>query len=411
MNAEIIAVGSELLLGQIVNTNARFLSQKLAELGINVFFHTAVGDNPSRLLSAVEIAQKRADILIFTGGLGPTKDDLTKETVAHLLGCELIYSEDSLKSIHAHFSKVNRVMTENNKRQATVFDGSSVFLNSHGMAPGFAYEYFGKIFIFLPGPPSEMEPMVIESVVPFLVNLLGVKGRIVSRVLRFFGIGEAELETRILDLLEKQSNPTIAPLANDGEVTLRLTANGLEDNIILSLLDSTEKQILDRVGEYFYGYNQTTLLENFFQLLKERNLTISAAESLTGGLFQQELTSIPGARAVFKGGLVTYSNEVKTSILGVKEETIQQHGVVSLACAAEMADCIREKFNTDIGISFTGVAGPDELEGKPVGLVFIGISMVGKETIVKKLQLGSIRDLNRIRTIKNAYHILLQLIK
>jgi nicotinamide-nucleotide amidase len=411
MNAEIIAVGSELLLGQIVNTNARFLSQKLAEIGINVFYHTAVGDNPSRLLSAVEIAKERADILIFTGGLGPTKDDLTKETVAHLLGCRLVYSDYALKGIQAHFNKVNRIMTENNKKQATVFDGSSVFLNRHGMAPGFAYENSGKTYIFLPGPPSEMEPMVVENVVPFLVNLLTVEGKIVSRVLRFFGIGEAELETRILDLLEEQTNPTIAPLANDGEVTLRLTAFGLEDNIIHSLLDSAEKQIQERVGEYFYGYNQTTLLKKFFQTLKEKNLTISAAESLTGGLFQQELTSLPGASTVFKGGLVTYSNEVKISILGVKEETIKQHGVVSLACAAEMADCIREKFNTDIGISFTGVAGPTELEGKPVGLVYIGISMVGKETIVKKLQLGNIRGSNRIRTIKNAYHILLQLLK
>lgn len=411
MNAEIIAVGSELLLGQIVNTNARFLSQKLAELGINIYFHTVVGDNPARLLSAVKIAEERADILIFTGGLGPTKDDLTKETVAQYLSCKLVYSVESIEIIEAHFKKVNRVMTENNKKQATVFEGSTVFFNNHGMAPGFVYKVSGKAYVFLPGPPSEMEPMVIESLIPYLNNLLGVEGKIVSRVMRFFGIGEAELETQILDLLEGQTNPTIAPLANDGEVTLRLTASGSDDDCIISLLDETEKQIQDRLGNYFYGYNQITLLDKFFQTLKEKRLTISAAESLTGGLFQQEITSIPGASTLFKGGFVTYSNEAKISILGVKEETILAHGAVSNECAVEMADCIRAIFNTDIGISFTGVAGPDEIDGKPVGTVFIGISILGKETVVKQLNVGNKRDLNRIRSVKNAYHLILQQLK
>ncbi|MDF2556660.1 MAG: damage-inducible protein [Bacillales bacterium] len=411
MNAEIIAVGSELLLGQIVNTNARFLSQKLAEMGISIFFHTVVGDNPGRLLSAVKIAESRADIIIFTGGLGPTKDDLTKETVAEYLTCKLVYSNEALKSIEDYFKRVNRLMTENNKKQATVFEGSTVFTNKYGMAPGFAYRNTSKTYIFLPGPPSEMEPMVIESVIPYLNHLLESKGKIVSRVLRFFGIGEAELETRILDLLEGQTNPTIAPLANDGEVTLRLTANGSDDDFLKSLLDKTEQQIQNRLGNFFYGYNQTTLLEKVFLTLKEKNLTISAAESLTGGLFQQEITSIPGASNIFKGGVVTYSNEAKITILDVREATIMAHGVVSNECAIEMADCVREKFGTDIGISFTGVAGPEELEGKPVGTVYVGISILGKESIAIHLTLGNNRDLNRIRSVKNAYHLLIQQLK
>lgn len=411
MNAEIIAVGSELLLGQIVNTNARFLSQQLADLGINVYYHTVVGDNPDRLRSAIEIAERRADLIIFTGGLGPTKDDLTKETIARHLGKELVIDQDALASIEFYFQRTNRVMTENNRKQALVLEGAHILPNDHGMAPGMIVESNGHTYMLLPGPPKELEPMFNQYGSQALSSVSVDKEVIVSRVLRFFGIGEAALETEIMDLIDAQSNPTIAPLAGDGEVTLRLTAKHLDGKKAQELLDDMENTINQRVGEFLYGYDNTSLMEEVLKTLKTKKLTITAAESLTGGLFQQELTAISGASSVFNGGVVCYSNDVKQQLVQVRQETLETYGAVSEQCARELAENASNLLKTDIGISFTGVAGPEELEGKPVGTVYIGIAKKGRPTIVEKLILGGTREANRNRAVKFGCYFLLRTIK
>jgi len=411
MNAEIIAVGSELLLGQIVNTNARFLSENLAGLGINVFYHTVVGDNPDRLKTAIEIAENRSKIIIFTGGLGPTKDDLTKETIARHLGKKLVFDDTALASIEQYFNRVNRVMTENNRKQALVLEDSDVLPNDFGMAPGMVLEQGGHIYMLLPGPPKEMEPMFLHYGSQALALKTGVKEKIVSRVLRFFGIGEAALETEIMDLIDAQSNPTIAPLAGDGEVTLRLTAKHTDEKMALSMLDEIENKINHRVGEFLYGYDHDSLPEVLMKLLKKRNLTITAAESLTGGLFQQEVTAIPGASSIFNGGVVCYSNEVKHQVVKVKQKTLDTYGAVSEQCAIELAENISNIFGTDIGISFTGVAGPDELEGKPAGTVYIGIAIAGRPTMAEKLSINGSREAIRTRAVKYGCYYLMKHLK
>ena len=411
MNAEIIGVGSELLLGQIANTNAQFISSGLAEIGVNVYFHTVVGDNQERLRQAIETAEKRADLLIYTGGLGPTKDDLTKETVAEYIGKTLITDRDSMESIERYFEKIGRKMTENNRKQALVIEGAEVFPNHHGMAPGMAVSNGKCIHVLLPGPPSEMQPMYKDYLEPFLLKDMGRRERIESRVLRFFGIGESQLETDIEDILDAQTNPTIAPLAANGEVTLRITAKHETSAGAEKLIRHAEEEILNRVGDYFYGYNETTLMTEAIALLKEREWTISAAESLTGGMFQEELTRIPGAGLILKGGIVCYTNEAKQKLLKISDSTIKEHGVVSEACAIEMAVNIKNLLGSDVGISFTGVAGPDELEGNPVGTVFIGLSLPGREPFAKKLNLGGMREGNRVRSVKYGCHFLLHQLK
>jgi nicotinamide-nucleotide amidase len=411
MNAEIIAVGSELLLGQIVNTNARFISQHLAGIGINVFYHTVVGDNSDRLKLALEIAEKRSNLIVFTGGLGPTKDDLTKETIAKHMGKKLEIDQHALESIEQYFKKTNRVMTENNRKQALVFEGSHILPNENGMAPGMMVGNTEHIYMLLPGPPKEMEPMFLKFGIPALSEKVSTGGKIVSRVLRFYGIGEAALETEIDDLIEQQSNPTIAPLASDGEVTLRLTAKHQDTQTAHLMLDELENTINARVGQYFYGYDNSSLMEELMKILKEKKVTIAAAESLTGGMFQQGLTSFAGASSVVKGGVVCYTNEVKHQVLKVKKETIEKHGVVSKQCAKELAENVASLLSTDIGISFTGVAGPDELEGNAAGTVYIGFSIKGRETVVKKLMMGGTRGANRSRAVKYGCYYLLKHLK
>ncbi len=411
VNAEIIAVGSELLLGQIVNTNARFLSQQLAGLGIDVYYHTVVGDNPDRLKSAIKIAESRSKIIIFTGGLGPTKDDLTKETIARHIGTELVMNNEALETIEQYFKRTNRVMTENNRKQALILEGSQVLPNDQGMAPGMVLKTGGHIYMLLPGPPKEMEPMFLNYGSKELALLTGVKEQIVSRVLRFFGIGEAALETEILDIIDEQKNPTVAPLAGEGDVTLRLTAKHRDVMKAQAMLDEVEAKIRQRVGQFIYGYENTTLFFELANVLKERKWTITSAESLTGGLFQQEITSISGASSIFKGGIVCYSNEIKRDIVQVKQETLETYGAVSEECARELAENVVKIFGTDIGISFTGVAGPDELEGKPVGTIFIGIAIKGRPSIVEKIKLSGSRGANRNRAVRYGCYFLLKYLR
>ncbi|PLR77707.1 competence/damage-inducible protein A [Bacillus sp. V3-13] len=410
MNAEIIAVGSELLLGQIVNTNARFISRQLADMGINVFYHTVVGDNPARLEAAIKIAESRAQLIIFTGGLGPTKDDLTKETIARHLQKKLVIDEEALRSIEQYFERTKRAMTDNNRKQALILEDSQVLKNDHGMAPGMVLSTENHTYMLLPGPPKEMEPMFLKYGNAVLLGKLASQKVIASRVLRFFGIGESLLETQLEDLIEAQTNPTIAPLASDGECSIRLTASAATFDSAQLLLDEMEEKVLARAGEFFYGYDETSLMKELTKALKDQGLTIACAESLTGGMFQQELTSYPGAGSLLKGGVVCYTNEAKTDVLQVNKETIDKHGAVSRACAAELAENAANIFKSDIGISFTGVAGPEELEGNPVGTVYIGVSIKGKPAVVEKMQFGGGREANRIRAVKYGCHFLLKLL-
>lgn len=408
MDAEIIAVGSELLLGQIVNTNGRFLSQQFAEIGINVYYHTVVGDNERRLKQAIEIAESRANLIVFTGGLGPTKDDLTKETIARHLGKQLVFDEEALHSIEDFFSKTGRTMTENNKKQALVLEGCDVLRNDHGMAPGMILTKSGITYMLFPGPPKEMEPMFLSYGYANIHKKLENKDRIESKVLRFYGIGESLLETKIEDLLDNQTNPTIAPLAADGEVMLRITAKDESKEKCEALIAQVEADILRRVGPFYYGSDQTSLIQELVKELKEQERTIAVAESLTGGMFQEQLTTIPGVSHVFKGGVISYATEVKSKILHVSEATISTYGVISEQCALEMAANVRIELDSDVGLSFTGVAGPDEQEGKAVGTVFIGISYRDGRSHVEKLALSGSRAQIRIRSVKYGCHYLLR---
>ncbi|WP_273850429.1 competence/damage-inducible protein A [Guptibacillus spartinae] len=407
MNAEIIGIGSELLLGQIANTNAQFISKRLADLGINVFYHTVVGDNHERLKQAIEVAKTRSDLLVFTGGLGPTKDDLTKETIAETLNKKLVYNEEAMNTIQAYYDKTGAPMSENNRKQALVLDGAAVLRNDNGMAPGMALTENDHTYMLFPGPPKELYPMFTNYAEPYLLGQLKQGDTIVSRVLRFFGIGESRLETELEDLIDQQTNPTIAPLAGEWEVTLRLTAKADSKEEANKLIDETEKKINDRVGSFLYGYGETTLAKEVFAMLKDRNWSISTAESLTGGMFSQELTDLPGVSSLFYGGVVCYSNEVKREI-GVSNDTLKAYGAVSEECAIELARSVKARYKTDVGISFTGVAGPDSSEGKDAGTVYIGVAAPSGEKVVA-LNLAGNRNAIRKRTVKHGFNTLLKL--
>lgn len=407
MKAEIIGVGTELLLGQIANTNAQFLSEQLAEIGVNVFFHTAVGDNPDRLLSVIRQAEQRADLLIFTGGLGPTKDDLTKETVASHLGRGMVTDELSWQKIREYYKKTEKTMSANNEKQAHIIEGAKVLPNEHGMAPGMLIEQGSRFYMLLPGPPSEMKPMFHHYGRPAIMDGMEEVECIESRVLRFFNIGESQIAEELDDIIEKQSNPTVAPLAGDGEVTVRVTARSRTKDQAVQMLDETEKEILDKVGTFFYGYGDTTLMAELLKELEARQLTITAAESLTGGLFQSEMTSVVGVSTMLLGGIVVYSNQSKVKLCKVKPKTLENHGAVSKECAKELAENVRESLDADIGISFTGAAGPDSLEGHPAGTVWIGIAYRNEVKAIL-VKLAGTRNGNRRRAVKMGCYYLLK---
>ncbi|WHY74482.1 competence/damage-inducible protein A [Fictibacillus enclensis] len=410
MNAEIIAVGSELLLGQIANTNAQFISSELAEAGINVFYHSVVGDNPGRLETVIQNAQTRSNLIIFTGGLGPTKDDLTKETIAAVLGKQLVYDEEAMEGIELYYKRTGRTMTENNRKQALVLEGADVLSNKNGMAPGMALEAGGITYMLLPGPPKEMRPMFGNFGITYLTAKLPGVEPIVSRVLRFFGIGESLLEATLQDIIDEQTNPTVAPLAGSHEVTLRLSAKFKDIHMAHIQLDLLEERINERVGEFLYGYGETSLTETTAEYLKSSKLTVSSAESLTGGWFGQQMTELPGSSAFYKGSVVCYSNEMKEKLLDVSPDVLASHGAVSPDTAKQMADNVRKLTGSDIGISFTGVAGPDKSEGKEPGTVFIGLSDKNG-TEVFSLSLSGSRASIRERSVKHGLFFLLTKVK
>jgi nicotinamide-nucleotide amidase len=408
MHAEVISVGTEILLGQITDTNSTFISQRLAELGIDVYFKTVVGDNEKRLLQALEIASGRSDMVILSGGLGPTKDDLTKQTVAKFLNCGLLTDKNALEYIEEYYRQNNRKMTDNNLLQAKYLEGSVSLPNESGMAVGSYYQnQNGPDFILLPGPPSEMRPMFDKEAMPRLKKNYAKEHLLFSRVLRFYGIGESQLVTELDDLINGQTNPTIAPYAKVGEVTLRLTAQADSKENAKEILDETEQVISKRVGQYLYGYgDDNSLPKVVVEKLKQRGLTVSASESLTGGSFQKAVTDIAGSSQIFPGGFVTYSASAKENLLNIPKEIIIENGVVSEATAKWMAERTRIKMDTDFGVSFTGVAGPDTLEGNPAGTVWIGISQRGRQTAAFEYHFYGDRDAVRVRSVLAGFDLI-----
>ena len=374
-SAEILCIGTEILMGDIVNTNAAYIAKELAGLGINVYHQSVVGDNPQRLREALELAFSRADIVITTGGLGPTYDDLSKETIAAFFGRELVMDQESLHRIECHFLRQNRPMTENNKKQAMMPQGCIIFPNNNGTAPGCAIEgtgeQQGKTAIMLPGPPREMKPMFEESVKPFLLK--DSDTRLVSHTMHFFGIGESMLESLLRDLMEHSLNPTVAPYAKTGEVQLRVTARVQNGEDAEALLQPVMEKIKEQVGGYLYGIDVGDLQTAAVHALKVNGLHVAVAESCTGGYVAKRLTDVSGASEVFECGVVTYSNRMKHQLLGVSQQTLDTFGAVSEETAREMAAGVRKLSGAEIGISVTGNAGPEPSEGKEVGLVYIGV--------------------------------------
>lgn len=401
--AELIAVGTELLLGNIANTDAQMLSRGLSDLGINVYYHTVVGDNPERLRAAVEVARTRADIIITTGGLGPTCDDLTKTVLAECFGKKLVYDEVSAERIRDYFGKLHRSreMTDNNLQQAWLPEGCTVLANDWGTAPGCAFEHDGTHVIMLPGPPSECAPMFRYRAVPYLENLSD--GIILSRTLRIFGMGEAAVEEKLRDRMNSMRNPTLAPYAKTGEVELRITAKAITEGVALALIDPVEKELRALFGPLVYGVDVPSLEAVVLSELVRRRLNLGVAESLTGGLAAKRMTDLPGASMAFKGGIVSYTNEVKETALGVPEALLREHGAVSGAVAVAMAEGARKALRCDIAISFTGVAGPetDEREN-PVGLVYIALA-TPEGTRLRELRLGPDRERIRASSVSNGF--------
>lgn len=375
MNAEILAVGTELLMGQISNTNAQYISRRLPDAGINVYYHSVVGDNPKRLKECLKLALSRSDTVIMTGGLGPTQDDLTKQTVAEVLNRKMVLHEESLNRIKDFFRSLNRPMVDSNMRQAWFPENSIIMTNGRGTAPGCIIEEEGKVVVMLPGPPSEMIPMFEESVMKYFREKSPYK--IVSKFVRIFGVGESMVESKLMDMINNQTNPTIAPYAKEGEVTLRVTAKCKMDESAEEIIEPVVSEIKERLGTAVYSTDDKNLEEVVGELLIRSDLKITVAESCTGGLISSRLTNIPGISGVFNRGIICYSNESKIENLGVKPETIRDFGAVSKETAIEMAEGIRKLSGTDIGLSVTGIAGPTGgTAQKPVGLVYIALSSV-----------------------------------
>jgi nicotinamide-nucleotide amidase len=378
MGAELLTIGTELLLGQIVDTNASWISQRLAEAGIDIFYKSTVGDNWGRIEAAIRLAMSRADVVIMTGGLGPTEDDLTRDVLAAVLGRPLRLDESVLRHIEERFARRRVTMAENNKKQAMVPEGAVVLHNPRGTAPGLFAEAEGRVFVCMPGVPSEMKPMLLDQVIPRIRDSFGIRSRIVSRVLKTCGISESTLDQRIGDYFREMRNPSIGVLAHMGEIHVRLTCKGEEPAEIGRLLDEVEAKIRDRLGHLVFGTNEEKLEAVVGRLLRERGATLAVAESCTGGLVASRLTDIPGSSDYFARGVVAYAAAAKTALLRVPAELIASRGVVSLEVARAMADGVRAEAGTTFGVATTGIAGPTggtpEL---PVGSLCVALAWEG----------------------------------
>ncbi|MDU4891505.1 MAG: competence/damage-inducible protein A [Clostridium sp.] len=394
MRCEILAVGTEILLGDIVNTNAQYISKRLSEEGIFVYHQSVIGDNPERLKQAYELAFSRADLVITTGGLGPTKDDLTKEIAFEYFGMRSVCHEESLNQIKEYFEKINKPLGKTNEKQAYFPEEAIVLKNNNGTAPGCILEEAGKVLVMLPGPPREMKAMFEESVIPYLRKYS--KEILVSKILRVIGVGESAAAELIGDLIDNE-NPTVAPYAKEGEMIFRITARAESEEVANKLIAPVEAEIRSILGDNIYGEGETTLEDVLGSILVGKGLTIATAESCTGGMVAARLINYPGISASILEGAVTYSNEAKIRRLGVKEETLNSFGAVSEETAIEMAKGIASTSGADIGIATTGIAGPGGgTEEKPVGLVYIAV-YYNNEVEVRKLNLSGNRQRVRER--------------
>lgn len=409
MTVELICVGTELLLGNIVNTNAAFLSEQCAMLGLSMYYQSVVGDNRERLREVLEAAKGRSDVIILSGGLGPTQDDLTKETAAEVTGRKLVEDGQARRGIEEFMAKRGRAITENNWKQALVPEGCKVLYNPNGTAPGIIIEDEDTCIILLPGPPDELVPMFEEQVYPYLHSLQ--PEIICSKMVKLCGIGESAAETKILDLIERQQNPTVAPYAKIGEVHLRITAKAESEAAAYGLIAPMEEDLKQRFGSLIYTDDpQVTLEMAIAGLLKEHHLTVTTAESCTGGLLAGRLINVPGISAYFKEGYITYSNEAKEKILGVAPKTLETYGAVSAETAEEMAQGAAQAAGADLGVAVTGIAGPDGgTEEKPVGLVYISCYCRGRCHTQRNQYTGS-RSKIRAYSVATALTLLRQTI-
>lgn len=383
MIVEIISVGTEILLGNIVNTNAAYLAEKCAALGLSCYYQTVVGDNEKRLTETMKLARGRADILILSGGLGPTQDDLTKETAAKLFGKKLVRDPHTRERIQAYFKKRGKRVTDNNWKQALVPEGAIVLDNDNGTAPGLIMEVNQKTIILLPGPPGELKPLFEGKVYPYLQAKTDKVIR--SQVVKICGVGESMVESMIKDMIDVQKNPTIATYAKTGEVHVRVTAEADSEKHALKLIKPVVNELKNRFQENIYTTNEeVTLEQSCVDLLLANELTISTMESCTGGMVAARLINVPGVSEVFKAGYVTYSNKAKRKVLGVKQSTLKKYTAVSAKVAEEMAQGVSLLTKADVTLSVTGIAGPDGgTEEKPVGLVYIGCSVKGRTKVME----------------------------
>ncbi len=404
--AEILSVGTELLLGHTIDTNAAAVSRTLADLGIPLTRRVTVGDNRDRLLDALRAASTRANLIVTTGGLGPTPDDLTKETLAEAFGDELVEDAKTAEALRTFFQRQGFAFAESNLKQALVFRSGFLLPNSHGTAPGAVMEKDGVTAICLPGPPREMLPMLEEQVVPYLREKLGEEARVFhSRFLRLVGIGESLATEKVADLLDSE-NPTVAPVLRGMEPSFRITARASDADMARRLVAEMEPRLRERIGAYVYGVDDETLESVLVRELKERGVTVATAESCTGGLVGHRITNVPGSSSVYPGGIVSYANAAKESLLGVKSETLAAHGAVSEPVAREMAEGVRRLLSADYGVALTGVAGPDGgTEEKPVGLVWLAVAD-GDETVVERRQFGGRREDIKTRAAQAALNLL-----
>ncbi len=392
-NTEILSVGTELLLGHVTNTDARDVSELLSKIGVNVRWHTVVGDNPIRLRECVEIAKSRADVIITTGGLGPTCDDLTKKVLAEAFGLELKRNEAEYQGLYDYI-RPDRVFTPNNFAQADLPEGCTVFHNDWGTAPGCAFEAQGKIVVMMPGPPGECVPMFKACAIPYLQKL-SVE-LIISHSLRIFGMGESTVDQIFRDEMNAMTNPSMAPYAKECDCLLQVTAKAKSERDAEAMIRPVMAHVREKLGDVVYGEDVETLEEAVLQILKQRPATFAAAESCTGGDIARRFTELPGASAFFLGGVVSYTNGVKAGVLGVDPVLIEEKGAVSYEVAKAMAERVRAITGADIGLGVTGLAGPDGDGVHEVGTVFVSMAVEGK-TWVRELHLGTFRTRSFIR--------------
>ena len=392
-DTEIISVGTELLLGHVTNTDARDISEMLSKIGINVKYHTVVGDNPERLRKCVETAKSRADIIITTGGLGPTCDDLTKQILAEAFGLRLVENKAEREGLYDYI-RYGKKFTDNNFTQAMLPEGCTVFHNNCGTAPGCGFEKDGKIVVMIPGPPKECNAMFRESALPYLRKLS--EELIVSHSVRIFGLGESSVDDIFAEEMNRMTNPTMAPYAKECDCLLQITAKAKSEDEAEEMIAPVMEHVMQRLGDVVYGVDVECIEESVIKLLHEKGMTFSAAESCTGGDVARRFTDMPGASAFFKGGVVTYTNEAKAKLLGIDPALIEEKGAVSYEVAKAMAENVRALLGTDIGVGVTGLAGPDGDGVHEVGTVFVSLAVEG-ETFVKELHMGAMRTRSFIR--------------